>query len=190
MRGFRLRWSRRHTLPSPTFTTETSIDEERLVERWHLHGSLHRDEGPAETWYRADLSVACERWYKHGEQHREGEAAEIQYQVGGEVQYQGWWCDGVKHRADGPAELRHQQGVAWEAWFWYGRRLEHDHEIAAMILMEAYRVEPSLVKDARHPELALAAFRGGVRMMPSLLTVLRGTPVEWVAAYDDSQALP
>ena len=60
---------------------------------WHLHGKLHREDGPAVEW-----PDGTKQWFLHGKCHREdGPAYEDS------DGYKDWWLHGERHREDGPA---------------------------------------------------------------------------------------
>ena len=72
----------------PTMTITPEGDK-----KWHLHGKLHREDGPAVEWENGD-----KEWHLHGALHREDGPA-IDKDNGTKM----WFLHGKMHREDGPA---------------------------------------------------------------------------------------
>lgn len=79
------------------------------IRQWHLHGKLHRVDGPA--------SISADRheqwWLQHGVIHREDGPA-VEYADGSKE----WYQHGKRHREDGPA-IEHVSGI--KEWYFQGK---------------------------------------------------------------------
>lgn len=78
---------RLHRLDGP------AIVEFGYIEKWYVHGVLHREGGPAEV----NRRDGQEKWYRNGVLHREDGPAFISTEV------KAWYKDGNRHRIGGPA---------------------------------------------------------------------------------------
>ena len=63
------------------------------TKRWYLHGSRHREDGPA-----VEYAGGAKEWWLHGKRHREDGPA-YEYADGTKE----WSLHGNRHREDGPA---------------------------------------------------------------------------------------
>ncbi len=77
--------------------------EPNSEQRWHQHGRLHRDDGPAVIWF-----GGFQEWYQHGKLHRDGEPAVIW--PDGTLR---WYQHGERHRDDGPAVIKSDGEQRW-----------------------------------------------------------------------------
>jgi hypothetical protein len=73
--------------PTMTITPEGA-------KKWHLHGKLHREDGPAVEWENGDRE-----WHLHGKRHRENDEPAIVRACGRKE----WWLHGKRHRVGAPA---------------------------------------------------------------------------------------
>jgi hypothetical protein len=94
-------------------------------QHWYYAGMMHREGGPAETYYsqltgRLDAKV----WFSGGMLHRSRGPAHILFnQFTGAVNIEMWYQEGVLHRASGPAYIDHtsraEDGV-YQEWYDHG----------------------------------------------------------------------
>ena len=82
-------------------------------ETWHLHGELHRADGPAYISYYDSGELYNEEWWLHGKRHRADGPADISYRDSGELYNEEWWLHGKElTREEFISSYEHQNYIA------------------------------------------------------------------------------
>jgi hypothetical protein len=118
----------RHRVDGPAIV---EYDGERIIyEGWHLHGLVHREDGPAVVKRRfgEDGAVVSEEWgwWRNGRRHRtDGPQAQRWETIGGKLVLarEWWYVDGLLHNRDGgPAEFKLKDGEETRWWNRHGEK--------------------------------------------------------------------
>jgi len=72
----------------------TTVKKDPNCQQWFVRGKLHREEGPAVTWWHRNGTIKRKAWYEHHKLHREGGPAVTWWSENGTKDRREWYEDG------------------------------------------------------------------------------------------------
>lgn len=97
---------------------KNNSDEETISREIIFKGLLHWNNGPARIFFtRKNRKIIQENWFVHGSRHRNLGPAVISYDSEGTPVLKVWWQRGKRHRIDGPAYISYETVKTEKKWF-------------------------------------------------------------------------
>ena len=119
-----------HRVAYPAITIRVAATRKIIEKQYYLNGVPHRDDGPSTTEWLANGVARREAWQVHGSHHREdGPAFIIRHPETGEITFEYWSLNDVTHRIGKAASVTTDEEtgiITEESWIQNGKYYRAD----------------------------------------------------------------